>query len=192
LPPLAIEYVISETDGAKLPTSPAEVAIVGRSNVGKSSLINALAHRKHLANVSGTPGRTRQLNLFSVEPAGTLVDLPGYGYAVTSKATRAQWGRMIEQYLLNREELAMIIVLVDGEIGPTALDLDMLDWLRENRLPHQVVATKFDKVRAAKRVRRQRELATKCMLEQGDIVWVSAETGTGIDKLRGLMLLWLS
>jgi len=167
---------------------------VGRSNVGKSSLINALANRKSLANVSGTPGRTRQLNLFRVgdSDSATLVDLPGYGYAVTSKTTRAQWGRMIEQYLLQRDELAMIIMLVDGEIGPTALDLDMLDWLREHQLPHQIVATKYDKVRAAKRVRRQRELAAACQLEIGDIVWASAVTGTGIEKLRGLVHVWLS
>ncbi len=99
---------------------------------------------------------------------------------------------MIERYLLEREQLAMILLLVDGEIGPTKSDLQMLEWLRAHGRPHTVVATKQDKVKSSQRERRQREVAASCMLEPGDVVWVSATKGTGIDPLRDLARLWLS
>ena len=98
---------------------------------------------------------------------------------------------MIEGYLLEREELNMVIVLVDGEIGPTKLDTQMLGWLRECGLPHPVVATKHDKVKSSKRDRRKRDLAEGCDLEVGDVVWVSSAKGTGVDRLRGLIRSWL-
>jgi len=181
--------VASATRTHQLPESPAEVAVVGRSNVGKSSLVNALAHRKQLARVSNTPGRTQVINLFrftdtAQEQAPTLVDLPGYGYAKTSKAIRNDWPEMIEGYLLEREELLRVFVLVDGEIGPTKLDVQMLDWLRYHNVPHSVVATKSDKVKSSKRATRKRDLAEGCQLDRGDVHWVSASKGTGIDELR--------
>lgn len=168
-----------------LPPSPAEVAVVGRSNVGKSSLINALANRKQLARVSNTPGRTQLINLFELPNGTTFVDLPGYGYAKVPGRLRTGWQKMIESYLLEREELVMIFVLVDGEVGPTKLDVQMLEWLRFNELPHTIVATKHDKVKAQKMGGRKAELAKACMLEPGDITWVSASKSTGIDTLRG-------
>jgi GTP-binding protein len=175
-----------------LPPTPAEVAVVGRSNVGKSSLINALANRKNLAHVSRTPGRTRLLNLYEVDGGGSLVDLPGYGYAAASRAERARWPAMVEGYLLGRHGLAMVVVLIDGAVGPTPLDRQALDWLRANAVPHTVVATKHDKVRPSHRPRRAREVAAGCDLEPGDVVWVSASTGHGIDHLRGLVRSWLA
>ena len=200
-PPLALEFVTSAPGLNGLPPSPAELAVVGRSNVGKSSLLNALAGRKRLAHVSKTPGRTQLLNLFRVAGAGvsgvpgdpppTVVDCPGYGYASVSKAARAGWREMIEGYLLGREPLAMVVALVDGEVGPTKLDLALLGWLRSHGLPHTVVATKHDKVRSAQRERRKRDLAAACDLERGDVVWVSAASGVGIDRLRDLARLWL-
>ena len=186
--PLSIEFVTSAVDAKVLPTSPAEVAFVGRSNVGKSSLINALANRKQLARVSNTPGRTQLINMFALPNGGTLVDLPGYGYAAVPGRVKQGWQKMIEGYLLDREELVNVFVLVDGEIGPTKLDVQMLEWLRANGIPHTVVATKHDKVKSAKRQTRKKDLAAGCMLEPGDIVWVSASKGVGIDTLRALVL----
>ena len=199
-PPIQLDFVLSGDHVDRLPPSAAEEAIVGRSNVGKSSLVNALSKRKKLAHVSNTPGRTRLLNLFSVVGgkdrsdgllSATVMDLPGYGYAAASKELRAGWQTMIEGYLLEREELVMVIVLVDGAVGPTKLDVQMLDWLRDVGLPHTVVATKHDKVKSSKRERRKRDLAEGCMLEVGDVVWVSSEKGTGIDRLRTMIRAWL-
>ena len=115
--PLAIEFVTSAVDVRVLPPSPAEVAFVGRSNVGKSSLINALANRKQLARVSNTPGRTQLINMFGLPNGATLVDLPGYGYAAVPGRVKQGWQKMIEGYLLERESLVNVFVLVDGEIG---------------------------------------------------------------------------
>jgi GTP-binding protein len=184
--------VLSAPSLDKLGDSRAEVCFVGRSNVGKSSLINALTNRKSLAKTSKSPGATRLLNFYEVGDGTTVVDCPGYGYAQTSKAERASWQPMIERYLLEREPLTMILVLVDGEIGPTKLDVQMLEWLRANELPHTVVATKHDKVKASLRDKRKRELAAGCQLEPSDIVWVSAAKHVGIDRLRDLVQLWLS
>lgn len=191
MPALGMDFVMSADDVANLPESEAEVAIVGRSNVGKSSLINALANRKRLAHVSNTPGRTRLLNLFTVDGGGSIMDLPGYGYARAPKHMRDQWGVMIERYLLEREGLTMVMVLVDGEVGPTKLDLQMLEWLRAHRLPHAVIATKHDKVKSSKRDKQKRTVAEKVGLEPRDVIWVSAHKGVGIDRLRGLVLNWL-
>ncbi len=203
--PLQLTFVESASRAHTLPASPVEVAFVGRSNVGKSSLINALANRKQLARVSNTPGRTQLINLFRLdegkmrraggkrdqslaeEPVGTVVDLPGYGFAKTAKSVKGDWPAMIEGYLLEREELVMVFVLVDGAIGPTKLDVQMLDWLRYNTVPHTVVATKLDKVKSSKRATRKKELAAGCMLDPGDVLWASATKGDGIDRLRSVV-----
>jgi GTP-binding protein len=189
--PLALEFRVSATKLSQLPDSPREVAFVGRSNVGKSPLINALANRRQLARVSNTPGRTQLINLFTLPGGGTVVDLPGYGYAKAPGAVRAGWRDMIEGYLLGRASLNMVFVLVDGEIGPTPLDEQMLEWLRDNEIPHTIVATKWDKVKSSKRDTRRRELAAGCQLEPGDIVYVSAAKNTNLDRLRELVDLHL-
>ena len=190
--PLDLTFVTSADTVDRLPPSRAEVAVAGRSNVGKSSLLNALAGRQGLAKTSSTPGRTRLLNQFALAGGGTLVDLPGYGYAKASKVDRAGWQRRMEQYLVDREELRMVMLLVDGEVGPTALDTDMLAWLRANHVPHTVVATKHDKVKSSRRERRKREVAEACELERGDVVWVSAQTKVNLDRLRALVREWLA
>ncbi|MEY2552781.1 MAG: GTP-binding protein [Ilumatobacteraceae bacterium] len=182
--PLSLTFVTSAKRHDDLPDSPVEVAFVGRSNVGKSSLINALANRRQLAKVSNTPGRTQLLNMFTLPNEATVVDLPGYGYAAVPGRERATWQAMIEGYLLEREPLVLVFVLVDGEIGPTKLDLQMLTWLQGNEVPYQIVATKLDKVKPSKLAGRRQQLARACFLDESDVIWVSASKGTGIDRLQ--------
>ncbi|NNF53798.1 MAG: YihA family ribosome biogenesis GTP-binding protein [Acidimicrobiales bacterium] len=194
--PLDMRFSESATNHKTLPVMKAEIAVVGRSNVGKSTLINAITNRKKLAHASKTPGRTQLLNLFVLNedpPTRGIMDLPGYGFAKgASKKAQADWGQMIENYLLERESLVMVLVLVDGRHGPTDLDSTMLAWLRSHRVPHTVVATKHDKVKPSMRQKRRKELAAGCGLEAGDVLWVSATTGVNIDQLRGLALDWLA
>ncbi len=187
-----MQFLQSAQRAIDLPESDREVAVVGRSNVGKSSLINAFANRTGLARVSKTPGRTQLINIFQVSPGVTVVDLPGYGYAKVPSRIRQDWGPMIEGYLLEREALQMVMVLIDGEIGPTKLDQSMLEWLRDNEIPHQVIATKSDKVKSNAKPKRKKELAAGCMLDPGDVVWVSASKGVNIDKLQDLIRSWLA
>jgi len=189
--PLQLRFVMSAGDVSQLPESPAEVAVIGRSNVGKSSIINALGNRKALARVSKKPGSTELLNCYEVEGLGTLIDCPGYGYAAKSARIRDASRRMVETYMLQREQLTMVVLLVDGEVGPTKLDLEMLSWLRVNGVPHSVVATKRDKLKAAQRGKRERDVAAACDLAPGDITWVSAVEGTGRDRLLSLFRIWL-
>jgi len=190
--PLPLRFVSSATRTHQLPDSDVEVAFVGRSNVGKSSLINALANQKQLARVSNTPGRTQLINLFELGDGrsgnATVVDLPGYGYAKVPTRIRNDWAPMIEGYLLERECLVMVFVLVDGEIGPTPLDQQTLGWLRDNEVPHTVVATKWDKVKSSKKRTRKRDLAAGCRLDPGDVIWVSAANHVNIDQLRAIVL----
>jgi GTP-binding protein len=186
--PLSLRFVTSADRLDQLPSSRAEVAVVGRSNVGKSSLLNALASSRKLAKVSSKPGKTQLLNVFALADGATLVDLPGFGYASTaSKTTRASWQRRMETYLLDREGLRLVLLLVDGAIGPAGQDTEVLAWLREHGVPHRVVATKHDKVKSSKRERRKRDLAAGCELDPREVLWVSAETGVGLDRLRDLV-----
>jgi len=189
--PLRFRFVQSASDPDRLPPTRAEVAFLGRSNVGKSSLLNALANHKRLAHVSKTPGRTQLLNLFELGDHTTAVDLPGYGFAAVSGNVRAGWQRMIEGYLLERAQLVRVLVLVDGEVGPTELDVRMLDWLRHHGLPLAVVASKLDKVRSSRRGVRRREVAEGCGVAADEVRWVSAAKGIGIEDLRREIHGWL-
>ncbi|MFZ4812217.1 MAG: ribosome biogenesis GTP-binding protein YihA/YsxC [Ilumatobacteraceae bacterium] len=190
-PPLALTFVESASRADTLPDSPAEVAFVGRSNVGKSALVNALANRKQLARVSNTPGRTQLINLFTLPSGATVVDLPGYGFAKVPTREKAKWQPMIEGYLLNREPLQALLLLVDGEIGPTPLDEQMLGWVNDNGITTVVVATKIDKVKPSRLAGRKQQLARACGLHEGDIFWVSSTKGTGLDALRAHIRLLL-
>ncbi len=177
-------FVTSAADPKKLGTCFAEVAFVGRSNVGKSSLLNALTFQKGLARTSKTPGRTRLINVFLTGPDRWLVDLPGYGFAVGPVKEKATWQAMIEGYLMGRTTLRMVFVLVDAEVGPTKLDFQMVDWLRHESIPHRIVATKADQVKPSKALKQRKDVAEALGLYAADIAWVSADKGSGIVELR--------
>ncbi|HAH60218.1 MAG TPA: YihA family ribosome biogenesis GTP-binding protein [Bacteroidales bacterium] len=141
------EFTGSSPDYLKCPKpDKAEYAFIGRSNVGKSSLINALLNRKNLARTSGTPGKTRLINHFLVNASWYLVDLPGYGYARISKKEREKWEVMIRQYLINRPNLMHTFVLIDVRIEPKPIDIEFINWFGENQLPLKLVFTKADKL----------------------------------------------
>jgi GTP-binding protein len=169
------------------PTLP-EVAFAGRSNVGKSSLINRLVNRKKLARVSNTPGRTREINFFRVNDDFVLVDLPGYGYAKISKEARAAWRPLIEGYLRNSPTLRGIVQLLDARHDPTRDDLQMLEFLAELRLPTIVVATKIDKLPRSQVAGRVRELAQTTGVDEDQVIAFSAVTGTGRGELAEAIL----
>ena len=126
-----------------------EYAFIGRSNVGKSSLINMLAERKDLAKTSGTPGKTQLINMFIMEESWYLADLPGYGYARVSKVKRGQFEKMITNYLTQRPNLVNTFVLIDCRIPPQKIDLEFMEWLGENQIPFSIVFTKIDKISSA-------------------------------------------
>ena len=141
------EFIISAVKKSQYPIDQrVEIAFVGRSNVGKSSIINALTNRKKLAKVSQTPGTTRLINFFLINNDFYLVDLPGYGYAKVSKAEKASWGETIERYLNGREELKRVVLLVDSRHKPTADDIMMHEWIKHYGYDVIVVATKSDKL----------------------------------------------
>lgn len=124
-----------------------EFAFIGRSNVGKSSLINYLCDRRKLAKTSGTPGKTQLINLFEIDDKWILADLPGYGYARISKKMRAKWSTMIDQYLRKRENLVTVFILIDSRVAPMQSDLDQIEWLGTNSIPFSLIFTKADKLK---------------------------------------------
>jgi len=140
------EFVVSNSDYTKCPApDKQEFAFIGRSNVGKSSLINMLTARKSLAKTSGSPGKTQLINHFLIDESWYLVDLPGYGYAKTSKKNRSAWELMIQDYLVNRENLQIVFVLIDSRLDPQRIDIEFIQWLGESNIPFALVFTKADK-----------------------------------------------
>jgi GTP-binding protein len=160
-----------------------EVAFAGRSNVGKSSLINRLVNRKKLARVSNTPGRTREINFFRVNDDFVLVDLPGYGYAKVSKEARAAWRPLIEGYLRGSRNLRGIVQLLDARHDPTRDDLQMLEFLADVEVPTIIVATKIDKLPRGRAAERVRELAQAAGVSDEQMIPFSATTGAGRAEL---------
>ena len=166
------------------PEGPVEIAFAGRSNVGKSSLINLLTGRKNLAKVSGNPGKTRTINFFDIDGSWRIVDLPGYGYAKVSKAESESWGKMMEDYLENRESLATVVQLVDCRHEPTAQDIQMFEYLRYYGLSGIVVATKADKLSKSELNKNLAMIKRTLELDDNEIlIAVSALKKTGTDRL---------
>lgn len=166
------------------PVGPAEIAFAGRSNVGKSSLINLLTRRKSLAKVSQNPGKTRTINFFLIDDKWRIVDLPGYGYAKVSKSESESWGKMMEDYLENRESLKVVALLVDSRHAPTAQDKQMYDYLRYYNLSGLVVATKVDKLSKNELNKNLAMIRKELDLGKDDALMpVSALNKTGVDEL---------
>lgn len=164
-----------------------EFAFSGRSNVGKSSLINKLLNRKALARVSSVPGKTVTVNFYSLENI-YIVDLPGYGYAKVAKSEKERWAGLVEGYLRERENLALVFQLIDFRHPPTADDLLMIDFLVESEIPFVVVLTKADKLKKSERVKRRTALLSELpYADEITMVEFSAETGEGRDELRKIM-----
>jgi GTP-binding protein len=159
-----------------------EIAVVGRSNVGKSSLINTLTGQDGLARTSRTPGRTRLINWFEVDDKFHLVDLPGYGYAAVSREVRESWRPLIESYLSDRKVLAGVLLLIDVRRGPQEDELDFVPWLEAREVPIVVALTKADKLAKNKRMLEVAK-ANKQLGLRRDPFAVSAQTGDGIDAL---------
>lgn len=161
-----------------------EFLLVGRSNVGKSSFINTVVNRKNLARVSATPGKTQTLNFYEVNNNFFLVDVPGYGYALTSKEQQKKFGLMIEEYLEKREELKRVFMLVDFRHKPTEDDILMYNFLKYYQVPVTIVATKVDKVGASKKDANYKALTDSLDLVVGDdIVLFSSVTKLGRDEI---------
>lgn len=158
-----------------------EISFLGRSNVGKSSLLNSLLQRKGLARTSNTPGRTQSINFFLINESFYFVDLPGYGYARVSKTMRQDWGVMAEEYLAKRDELVLSIQLVDARHSPTTLDRQLHEWLIYNQKPHLIVATKADKLSTNKLKKSMEEIQES--LPDSRIIAYSAVTGKGRDEV---------
>ncbi len=165
-----------------------EFAFIGRSNVGKSSLINMLAGQRGLAKVSGTPGKTRLINHFLINDEWYLVDLPGYGYAKVSKTEKARWGRLIEGYFHQDRDLRLVFLLIDMRHPPTNDDLQMIDFLVESEIPFALALTKRDKLSRRQEAERLAALKTEIpYADQVTLLPFSAETGEGLEQIMEII-----
>jgi GTP-binding protein len=183
------EFIISAVGPKQYPeTGLPEVALVGRFNVGKSSLINCFLNRNNFARTSSRPGKTGQLNYYLINNAFYFVDLPGYGFAQVSKDVKAQWGKMIEAYLNNRREIRAVIQLVDMRHPPSADDETMHNWLMSKNIPTLVVATKADKISRGQWQKHLKAIKEGLDLPGIDVILpFSAETREGRDELHELV-----
>lgn len=182
------EFITSAADRTNWPESSLpEIVVVGRSNVGKSSFINAFTNRKNLAYVGNTPGKTRLINFFAIDERWVLVDVPGYGYAKMSKSQLEKLGKMMDDYFLNRENIAGVIQLVDGRHEPTKDDLDMVNFFREMKYPIIVVATKIDKGPKTKRLASLKKIAQKLQLPLKSVCPISSTEKSGFEKVSELI-----
>ena len=175
------EFITSAVQPQQYPPADLpEIAFAGRSNVGKSSLINTLVNRKRLVKTSSTPGRTQLINFFAINQAFRFVDLPGYGYAKVPAGVRRQWGPMIETYLTQRRSLRGLILIVDIRRTPGQEEEDLLQWLDHHGIACRIVATKADKLSRNKQVRPARQIAAQLALADDALVLFSAKSRLGL------------
>lgn len=185
----SVSYVLSAGNSRECPAGDlVEIAVSGRSNVGKSSLLNSLFARRNLARVSGTPGKTQRLEYYLVNDRFHVVDLPGYGFAHAPAQARNRWSRMMQEYLRTRRQLAAVVQLLDCRHAPSREDREMVKWLRDEGMPFCLVATKSDKIASTKRAPALRALAAELALPGTQpMVAHSSETGDG----RKELLAWI-
>ncbi|MBP1156616.1 MULTISPECIES: ribosome biogenesis GTP-binding protein YihA/YsxC [unclassified Paenibacillus] len=183
------EFVISAVGPNQYPSDALpEIALAGRSNVGKSSLINRMINRKNLARTSSKPGKTQQLNYYRINTDLFFVDLPGYGYAQVSKTERAKWGKFIEEYLLKREYLQLVLQIIDLRHPPSKDDQAMFAWLKHNGVPTCIVSTKADKIPKGKWQKHIKIVRETLGADKSDpLVLFSSETGLGKEELWSLI-----
>lgn len=178
------EFVKSTTKPSEYPPGNfPEVAIAGKSNVGKSSLINALVNRKGLAKISSSPGRTQMINFFRVNGKISFVDLPGYGYAKVPLEVRKTWKPMVESYLQTRQELCLVVLILDARRGASPEDLTLLDWLDYHGIPSLIVFTKADKLSQMERARQKKALSGIPLISGKPFLFFSAVSGEGKEEL---------
>lgn len=168
-----------ETESSGLP----QLAVVGKSNVGKSSLINALCSRKKLCKISATPGKTRLINVFLINDSIHLIDLPGYGFAKVDKAEKMRWGKMMDEYFQNSTLLRHVFHLVDIRHEPTQDDITMNRYFREMGIPFTVVATKADKISRGAQMKQVAPICRAMLVQPWEVIVTSSETGFGREKL---------
>lgn len=187
------EYVISAVKKSQYPNTNnlPEFVFLGRSNVGKSSLINALTGRKMLAKTSSKPGKTRTMNFFIIDNKFYLVDAPGYGYASRTYGERIDYGTYIEEYLMNNPNLKVAFLLVDTLVGPTKDDILMFEYLKYYHIPTIVLCTKQDKVGTTKLTERKKNIFNKLNITEKETIFTSSEKKIGFDKLINLLSSYL-
>jgi len=185
---LSAEFVISAVGPKQFPLdSRPQIAIAGRSNVGKSSIINSLLHRKNLVKTSQTPGKTQLINFFIINESFYFVDLPGYGYARVPHSVTDAWAPMIEGYLKNAPQLSAVIVLLDSRREPDERDVRLIDWLRQYDIPVIYALTKIDKLNRQETDRARRSISAALEIAD-DLVMTSAKSGQGIKELWGVIV----
>lgn len=189
-----VTFILGATSLGNMPDEPVpEVAFVGRSNVGKSSLINRLLQRKSLARISRTPGKTQEINFFLVNSAFHIVDLPGFGYARVSKARRARWHKLIGSYLCQRSQLRVVFQLIDSRHPPTRLDRELMFLMTESGAEHVILLTKSDKISGNERsksiARVEKVLAS--IGKENPVILTSAKDGRGRDAILGWIQTYL-
>ena len=178
------EFITSAVKPSQYPpTGLPEIAFSGRSNVGKSSLINKLLNRKRLVKTSSTPGRTQLINFFSINSVFCFVDLPGYGYAKVPASVRKKWGPMIEKYLLTRETLKGVVLIMDIRRTPGMEELQFIDWLGSFDIPAILILTKVDKLSKTKQTKQMIIIAETLNVDKNNLILFSAKTGRGKDDV---------